>query len=199
VNIFFIIFTGIIGFLLLLIFDILMLKKVPGIKFVIWVIGIALIIFTIVEACLSSEKLPFPDWTIVPGWVLFAIAGLLVLYSLFVNIPFKNTYVANEDKNKLVRTGLYALCRHPGTYWVNLFLMSLILVSRSTNQLIIAVIFICTNTALVVIEDKFIFPGIFTDYTEYQKQTPMLFPSKRSINDFKLNFRKKNEYYKPTV
>ena len=179
-----IILIGVLGFLLVFLFDVLMLKKIPHIKFVLWLLGTALIITAITLACLSPVKLPLPGWTVIPGWFLFGIGALLVLYSLFINIPFRKTYVASDSKHALVRTGLYALCRHPGTYWVNLFLVSLILVSQSLLQLIAALIFITLNTLLVIIEDKFIFPGIFADYPDYQRKTPMLFPNTRSISDF---------------
>jgi protein-S-isoprenylcysteine O-methyltransferase Ste14 len=188
-DIIFIIAIGVSGFILILFFDILMLKKVPGIKFILWVFGTGMILCSTVLACLSENKLNIPNWTPIPGWILFAIGIVLIAYSLFVNIPFRQTYVA-EGNSKLVRTGLYALCRHPGTYWAVLFLFGLVLVSRTVDQLIIALLFVVLNTILVIVEDKYIFPKIFPDYIEYKKNTPMLFPSAKSINDFILQLRK---------
>ena len=51
-------------------------------------------------------------------------------------------------------------------------------------MLIEAPLFIILNTTLVVIEDKFIFPQIFSDYKVYQSETPMLLPNGRSIKAF---------------
>ena len=47
-----------------------------------------------------------------------------------------------------------------------------------------APIYMVLNTLLVVIQDKVFFPRMFAGYDIYQKETPMLFPNRRSINAF---------------
>jgi protein-S-isoprenylcysteine O-methyltransferase Ste14 len=51
-------------------------------------------------------------------------------------------------------------------------------------MLIAAPIFVVLNTTLVVFQDKYFFPKMFEGYNEYQKETPMLVPNRRSIKAF---------------
>ena len=178
------IFIGILGYVAGLGFDFILLKKIPRIKLAVWLAGWVFAFFSIIMVSLNTDKFSMPLWTLYPGWVLFGLGTLFILYALYLNLPFKSTYV-NVTKNAgLIKTGLYALCRHPVNFWINLVMISLILISRSKLMLIEAPLFIILNTALVVIEDKFIFPQIFTDYKVYQRETPMLLPNVRSIKAF---------------
>jgi hypothetical protein len=40
------------------------------------------------------------------------------------------------------------------------------------------------NTTLVVVQDRYFFPKMFKGYDEYQKETPMLVPNRRSLKAF---------------
>jgi protein-S-isoprenylcysteine O-methyltransferase Ste14 len=85
---------------------------------------------------------------------------------------------------------LYALARHPGVTWFTLFILSLILVSKSKLLLIAAPIFILLDIFLVILQDKFFFRRMFADYDKYQRETPMLLPNKKSINVFIRDLRR---------
>jgi len=175
---------GCLGFLLIHLFDIVSLKRLPGAKPFIWILGSGLLVYALMVACLQSQKLPLPPWSTWLGWALLTISLLLLIYSLFINLPFRKTYIATGVGNKLIRTGLYALVRHPGVHWFILLMLSLILVSKSSLLLIATPIFILLDIVLVIVQDKFFFSRMFDGYDSYRQETPMLVPNRQSINAF---------------
>jgi protein-S-isoprenylcysteine O-methyltransferase Ste14 len=134
--------------------------------------------------CLAPDKLSLPVWSAWLGWGLLAISLSLLLYSLFINLPFRKTYIATGVSGKLVTTGLYALVRHPGVHWFTVFMLSLFLVSGSMLLVIAGPILILLDILLVIFLDRFFFRRMFEGYVYYQQQTPMLVPNRRSINAF---------------
>ncbi len=175
---------GCLGFLVIHLFDIVSLKRLPGVKPFTWILGSGLLVYALTMLCLHSAKLPLPTWAIWLGWILLSVSFLMLIYSLFINLPFRKTYIATGVGDKLITTGLYALVRHPGVHWFILVLLSLILVSRSSLLLIAAPIFIFLDIALVTLQDKFFFGRMFEGYEGYRKKTPMLVPNRKSINAF---------------
>ena len=175
---------GALGFLVIHLFDIVSLKRISGAKPVTWILGSGLFVYALINVCLQSDKLLLPVWTTWLGWGLLSVSILLLIYSLFINLPFRKTYIATGVGDKLITTGLYALVRHPGVHWFILFMLSLILVSKSSMLLIASLIWILLDIVLVVFQDKFIFGRMFASYASYRKETPMLVPNRRSINAF---------------
>ncbi|RLC62709.1 MAG: hypothetical protein DRI01_06440 [Chloroflexi bacterium] len=176
---------GTLGFIIVHLFDIVSLKRIPsGAKPCVWIVGGGLLIYSLVMLCLQSSDLPLPIWTTWLGWGLLTIALSLLVYSLFLNLPFRKTYITTGVSDKLVTTGLYALVRHPGVIWFVLLMLSLILVSKSSLILIAAPIFILLDIVLVIVQDKILFIRMFDGYKQYQRETPMLMPNRRSINTF---------------
>jgi len=175
---------GSLGFLVIHLFDIASLKRIPRVKPGIWVLGSGLLVYALVMACLQSDKLPLPIWTTWLGWALLSISLLLLVYSLFISLPFRKTYITAGAGDKLITTGLYALVRHPGVYWFILLMVSLILISRSSLLLVAAPIWILLDIVLVVIQDKFVLTKMFDGYERYQREAPMLLPNRRSISAF---------------
>jgi protein-S-isoprenylcysteine O-methyltransferase Ste14 len=178
------ILIGIAGFIIIHSVDFVSMKKIPLIKPVIWIAGLGLGLYALIRMCLSPDKLVLPVWSTVFGWIILIISLLVFLYALFVNLPFKKTYVDTGVGDKLIKTGLYSLARHPGAIWFILFMLSLVLVSKSSVMAIAAPIFMILNTLLVIIQDKIFFTRMFDGYHQYQKETPMLIPNRRSINAF---------------
>lgn len=176
--------AGCIGFLVVHLFDVVSIKRVPLAKPLLWLLGSGLLGYSLVMMFTWPVTLPLSIWTIWLGWVLLTISTTLLVYSLFINLPFRRTYIATGVGDRLVTTGLYALVRHPGVHWFILFMVSLILVSRSSLLLIAAPLFILLDIGLVIIQDKFFFIRMFNDYESYQKKTPMLVPNWRSLNTF---------------
>ncbi len=177
--------VGIFGFIVIHLFDIVSLKRIPsGAKPGTWIAGGGLLAYSLTMLWLKGNILPLPIWSTWLGWGLLLISLVLLIYSLFVNLPFRKTYIAIGVGDKLITTGLYALVRHPGVIWFIPFMLSLILVSKSSLLLIAAPIFILLDILLVIIQDKFLFGRMFDGYDRYQRETPMLLPNRKSANAF---------------
>ena len=177
--------VGIFGFIVVHLFDIVSIKRIPsGAKPCVWTVGSGLLAYSIIMLCLKSNTLPLPIWSTWLGWGLLAMSVFLLSYSLFISLPFRKTYVATGVSDKLITTGLYALVRHPGVIWFVLFMLSLILVSKSSLLLIAAPIFILLDVVLVIVQDRFLFIRMFDGYESYRQKTPMLVPNRQSINAF---------------
>jgi len=175
--------VGILGFIVIHLFDIVSLKRIPsGAKPGVWTVGSGLLVYSLIMLCLKSNTLPLPIWSAWLGWGLLTLSLFLLIYSLFINLPFRKTYIATGVSDKLITTGLYALVRHPWIHCFTLLMLSLILVSKSSLLLIAAPIFILLNILLVVIQDKFFFGRMFAGYDRYRKETPMLLPNRKSIS-----------------
>ncbi len=175
---------GSLSFLVIHVFDIVSIKRIPWAKPIIWALGVGLLVYALVMLSLQSNRLLLPAWSTLLGWVLLSISFILLIYSLFINLPFRRTYVATGVGDKLITTRLYALVRHPGVHWFILVMFSVILVSRSSLSLIAAPIFILLDIVLVIVQDKFFLGRMFVSYDSYREETPMLVPNRQSINVF---------------
>src|SRR3990172_4495638 len=175
---------GCLGFLVIHLLDIVSLKRAPVVKPFVAILGFGSLVYAIVRIGLQPEKLPFSPGYVWFGGALLAISVSLLVYSLFLNLPFRETYIAKGVGGRLVTTGLYALVRHPGVHWFVLFMVSSILVSRSSLMLTAALIFIGLDIVLVFVQDRFIFDRMFAGYDLYRRGTPGLVPNRHSVNAF---------------
>ena len=175
---------GCLGFLVIHLFDIVSLKRIPGAKPCTWIMGNGLLIYSVIIICLAPDKLLLPLWSAWLGWGLLAISLFLLIYSLFINLPFRKTYINTGVGDKLVTTGLYALVRHPWVHCFTLILLSLVMVSKSSLLLIALPIWLLVNILLVAIQDRFFFRRMFDGYDSYRQETPMLLPNRKSISAF---------------
>jgi protein-S-isoprenylcysteine O-methyltransferase Ste14 len=82
---------------------------------------------------------------------------------------------------KLVKTGTYALVRHPGVLWFGLLLFSLVLISRSQLLLVAAPVWLVIDVLYAWVQDRFFFERMFPGYGAYRAETPMFIPTRRSI------------------
>jgi protein-S-isoprenylcysteine O-methyltransferase Ste14 len=180
---------GGLGFLVIHLFDIFCLKRIPVAKPASWLVGGGLIIYSLIMISLAPGKLSLPAWSTGIGGGLLLIAASLLAYSLFINLPFRKTYIATGVGDKLVVTGLYALVRHPGVYWFIITMLALVLLTRSPLMLIAGPIFILLDIILVTIQDKFFFGRMFQDYDRYRRETPMLLPNRKCIDAFRKGLR----------
>ena len=175
---------GCLGFLIIHTLDIASLKRILGVKPAVWVLGNGLLAYSVIMVWLAPDKLPLPVWSTWLGWAILSISLSLLIYSLFINLPFRKTYVTTGVGDRLITSGLYALVRHPWMYWLILLMLSLILVSKSKLMLIASPIWILLDILLVVIQDKFFLGRMFAGYDAYRQETPMLVPNRKSINAF---------------
>jgi len=173
-----------VGLVVIHVSDFAAIKKMPLVKPLAWVVGGGLLIYSIVQIWLSPDKLLLPAWSAWLGWAVLAVSSIMLVYSLFVNLPFFKTYVATGVGDKLVTTGFYALVRHPGVLWTVLLAFSAVLVSKSRPALIAAPLLILLDVLVVIIQDRIFFPRMFPGYDAYRRQTPMLLPNRNSLRAF---------------
>jgi protein-S-isoprenylcysteine O-methyltransferase Ste14 len=178
------IITGVAGFIVIHVFDIVALKKIRFLKPALFFTGSVLLVYALVMLSTQTNTLSFPAWVSVPGWVLLSLAFILFMYSLFINLPFKKTYVDSGFSDKLIKNKLYMLVRHPGVMFFSLVLIGLVLISRSYLLLIATPFYIMLDVILVIIQDRYFFAKMFSDYSSYRKETPMLLPNRQSIAAF---------------
>ncbi len=177
-------FVGAIGFVIIHLCDPVAIKRLPFLKPLVWVLGIGMVCFAAIMTSISADKVMLPVWSVWLGWTFLAASFFLVIYSLFINLPFHKTYIIKGVGDRLVTTGFYALVRHPGVLWSALLIISVMLVSRSRLGLIAAPLFIILDVILVTIQDRYFFVRMFDGYELYRKETPMFIPNKHSIKNF---------------
>ena len=116
---------------------------------------------------------------------LCALAALallaLLIYTLFFALPFDTTYRDPTKKRPVCRTGMYALCRHPGVVWFVLFYLMLF-IAVPTSEILWGGVALCIGNLLYIIfQDLWTFPRTFSDYDSYRQEVPFLFPTAASI------------------
>jgi protein-S-isoprenylcysteine O-methyltransferase Ste14 len=129
---------GIIPFFIMCGFDMASLASLAVLKRVALCVASVLFLFASVRVPMHPENLPLPTWCVPMGWLLSILGGILLVYSLALEIPFQRTYLTPGASSELVTTATYALTRHPGVLWLALLLVGLLLVSRSRAMLIAA-------------------------------------------------------------
>ena len=180
---------GICSFLVAYWFDFVSLKRIPLAKLILGGVTGALGIYSLFMVCLKTERFFLPEYFFLSGWVLFFISVSFLFFSLFLEIPLRRTYLSQGASDTLIKSGTYALVRHPGVIWYTLFLIALLLISRSRLLLIATPIWVFMDVLYVFIQEKFYFPQMFPGYEEYKKETPMLIPTRRSFRRFLSQFK----------
>lgn len=114
---------------------------------------------------------------------LTAAAGflLLLLYTLFFALPFKETYVRENALPEVCSEGMYALCRHPGILWFVGLYGCLAAALPRPDLITGAVIFCMCNILYAVLQDVWTFPRYFSEYDRYKMEVPFLIPTGSSI------------------
>ncbi len=130
---------------------------------------------------MSPGRYRWPAWTSFVGWPLLLASTVLLVNSLFIEIPFAATYARPGVGDRLITTGTYALVRHPGVLWFALWMLAWVLVSRVRLMLVAAVTWSLLNILYVWLQEKLLFWRMFLGYAAYQKETPMLVPTLRSL------------------
>lgn len=175
------ILVGSLAFLIAYFFDLAAIKRIRYLKQIIGMMYALLFGYAVYGVCFESEKFALSACAVGAGWPLFLISSALLIYSVFLEIPFKTTYATDGHKQELVTTGTYALTRHPGVLWFGLLMLALTAISRSKLLLVAAPIWFALDVLYVWIQDRFYFPVMFPGYQEYKRETPMLIPTKKSF------------------
>ncbi|MBM3120425.1 MAG: hypothetical protein FJ006_12940 [Chloroflexi bacterium] len=146
------------------------------------IVALGLIAYATVMVCHTPAKLERPTFLLPLGAVFLVIFLCLLIYSLFIEIPFRTTYAQKGVGNQLIAEGTYALTRHPGVIWLFFVYISLILMFPSATLILAAVIWMLMDVIHVLVQDKLFFPKMFPQYHLYQQQTPFLIPNRQSIS-----------------
>ena len=130
----------------------------------------------------GSPSLTLPAALRVTGCFLTGISGLLLAYSLFIEIPLRSAWTGFGSAARFVRTGTHALCRHPGVLWLGGLIEGLFLAS---GALLLAPAFVVwMSLALLTVwlqERLFLIVRFGEAYRDYQRDVPMVVPTLDSI------------------
>lgn len=173
---------GIFSFILACFYDWLSLKNIHFAKQLAGVLAFGLNVYATVMVCLSPVKFDVPFFVTVLGFCLLPVSLSLLIYSLFIEIPFRSTYLGTGAGSRLVTTGTYALTRHPGVLWLATVYLSLTMIFPSSILFIAVVAWLIMDIIYVIIQDRILFIQMFPDYKNYQRKTPFLIPTRESIS-----------------
>jgi protein-S-isoprenylcysteine O-methyltransferase Ste14 len=176
---------GILGFLLLFVFDLLSMNYKRKSKYLFMVLGVVSLIVGTILIIRRDTSFILPSSVRILFGVMTIPFLLLLIYSVVIEVG-KNTYQYNNTP-KLITTGTYALSRHPGVLWLFGLYLSLSFTFAHTGLLVAAFLFTVVNTLYVYIQEKLIFIHIFDDYRMYQSQTPFIIPNSKSLKAFIYN------------
>ncbi len=184
------ILIGLLGFAFMAGADWATYKKTPFLKPVLWFLIIPVFSYAVVMAWIDTARFELPSIVSTVAWVPLLFFFGLFIYSLYVEIPLKRTYVDSPQPIKVVTDGTYSLCRHPAALWFVVWLASAVVASRSVTLAVAAPVWIAAYIGCIFREEKLCCLGNFgDDYRIYQKATPMLIPTLASIGRFWKNMR----------
>ena len=176
------VFTGCVAFIFFYIFDfnkIKFLKKGINISFAAGILVLAVSTAGILLGDYEGFDLPAALKVL---FELLSIGSLfMLLYSLFAELPFGETYTKAERENTVVDRGMYALCRHPGVIWFFFFYLFLWLACGKTMMMWAGLAWTAMDIIYVYVEDRWFFPAAFSGYDQYKSEVPFLIPSPAGI------------------
>ena len=175
------ILLGAISFIFFFFFDIYTLNNKGTKKKIFGITGLATFIYSALMVTMSSEKINFSLAIKIIAFMFLSVVAFLLVYSLFLALPFVKTYGKVQHNSELVDTGTYALCRHPGVLWFGFLFLFLFFASGSVLLISAGIIWTSIDVLHVYLQEKLFFFKIFPEYRTYIKTTPMLIPTKSSI------------------
>ncbi len=174
---------GIIGFALLLVFDLLSLHNKNYSKYFFGICGFLMIFVSSVMIIINySNFLKIDSIFRYIGLGVAIVSLALLIYSVFIEVGRKTYQVENE--HALVTSGTYALTRHPGVLWMLLLYVFGAIFFQNLLAIYAALIWTFVNIIYVSIQERFIFHKIFDNYDKYRESTPMILPNFESIEKF---------------
>jgi protein-S-isoprenylcysteine O-methyltransferase Ste14 len=156
--------------------DVPSLKGIRALQPALWVLSVLLFAAGLVLCSDPAGGFAVARPLRVLGWVFSAAFGLLLVYSLFIEIPF------SQPPQQVVSSGTYALCRHPGVLWFA-GLLAAFLLARGTRWLLLAApVWIALDALLAVLQERLFLVRVFgRGYQAYQRTVPMFLPTPRSL------------------
>lgn len=172
---------GTLAFVFFFFFDVYTLKNQRVKKRFYGIIGVGVLVYLVVMVTVNSIRIDFPIPLRIAAFVFWVGITFLLIYSLFLEIPFVKTYAKKQQNNELVKNGTYALCRHPGVLWFGLSFLFFFYTIGAVLLIPAGIVWTSVDVLYVYLQEKLIFYKIFPDYKDYVKITPMLIPTKVSI------------------
>lgn len=112
--------------------------------------------------------------------ILFLLLSVLLLvYLLFIEIPVSPQFKKSSERTA-INYGSYGLVRHPAFYPFLFVTIALSILIGDKSFIGIAAYMNILNFILIVLEDIFLFPKIFSNYIVYKEQVPFLLPNLKS-------------------
>ncbi|MFZ5352319.1 MAG: hypothetical protein ACOZCL_06285 [Bacillota bacterium] len=185
------ILTGISAFIFLFLFDVYTIRGWIYRKYICGCIGAALILFSAIMLAIVSKKAVLPLSLRLTAIVLCILSVFLLVYSLFIELPFKTTYAQKKHSSILIDTGTYALCRHPGVLWFAFIFFFYYFATGAELVIAGGLIWTSLDVLHVYLQEKLFFLKMFPSYADYMSYTPMLIPTKSSIERCILTLQKR--------
>lgn len=176
------IFLGFLGFLFYFIYDINSIKRKHPFLQKSFLFGTVLV--TAATFVFLADGRPLSCFWAAEKIVYTAVALLffvLLIYTLFFALPFRETYVEDGGRRTAYTKGVYGLCRHPGVLWFAGFYFFLAAAAGEADGFLFAGCLTAFNICYVIFQDLWTFPQTFSNYGEYKKMTPFLIPNRESI------------------
>jgi protein-S-isoprenylcysteine O-methyltransferase Ste14 len=177
----FYIILGLFAFVLLFFFDYFTLKNKNIMKKLFGIGGLLLLVLSGIMVTWTSERTEFPLPVRVIAGILWVISTFLLIYSLFLELPFNKTYTKGSHSTEVIDTGTYALCRHPGVLWFGMLFFFFYFTTGAELLIPAGILWTLADILHVYLQDKIFFRRMFPSYEDYVKSTPMLIPTSRSI------------------
>ena len=171
----FILLTGAAGFISLALFDLLQLTNRKRTRLFFSIIGYGGVAGSVLMQIILYEPAPAPASLKTLLIILAHGALLLLLYSLFLEIPLSEPFRQQKER-QAIRHGTYGIVRHPGFLWFLAGELALWGLYREPEFALSALLLVIMNFLLVLLEDRVIFPRLLSNYEEYQKAVPLLIP-----------------------
>ncbi len=166
---------GVIGFLLLFVSDVCGLREKCTFQFVSAIVGTFFIFVSSVMILTLGYNYELALGFRIIGLLLAITFLLLTIYSVVIEVS------KNNDDKQLITSGTYALNRHPGVLWLFLYYFFGSFFFADYMILIAGIVFTIVNIIYVHLQEMLIFKHIFENYDEYKKTTPMILPTKSSL------------------
>lgn len=175
------IIIGALSFIFLFLFDFYTLTNEGLKKKIFGILGLGLFIYSALMVTITSERVYLPMGLRAVAFLFWVGSGTLLIYSLFLELPFVKTYGKNQHSKELVDTGTYALCRHPGVLWFGLMFFFFFLTTGAKQLIAAGIIWTSIDVFHVYLQEKLFFPKMFPRYKDYMREVPMLIPTGQSI------------------
>lgn len=170
----------------LFLYDLFALRKRRLLSWASGALGVALLAAAFALIVRTAPRLAFPAAVTIAGWIGAPPAFLLLIYSLFAELPLAQAKLAGSGlapgRPALVVTGTYALTRHPGVLWWALLLVCLAAAEGRPLLFAAAAVWTAANALYVAAQERYLFTRLFgPSYEAYRRTTPMLIPTPASL------------------